>query len=108
MPKIMTGTVIRWKEEEDQKKEAKKKTDVERGMYKPITFVSFQNIGVYVEDDEESSVVTARIIREYIQRNKDGEKPEKLWELYGQGLLQVCDVEQTAEVTPPHIPWDDK
>jgi hypothetical protein len=102
MPKIMTGTVVRWKEEADQKKEAKKKTDVERGKYKPITFDSFQNIGVYVEDDEEPSVVIAKIIRKYIKGD------EKLWDLYGQGFLQVYDVEQTAEVTPPHIPWDDK
>jgi len=105
MPKIMTGTVVRWKDEADQKKK-QKKTDVERGMYKPIMFESFQNIGVYVEDEEEPSVVTAKIVREYIKRNA-GEK-QKLWELFGQGLLQVYDVEQTAEVTPPHIPWDDK
>jgi hypothetical protein len=71
------------------------------GKDKVIKHKDTRNINVYVHDDIGSDEAKPRIVAEYI-----GDK-EALWKAYGEGLLQVYDIDKTI-VTPPHISSDDE
>jgi hypothetical protein len=88
MPAIWFGIVVLW--------------EVKGGKDKVIEHKDSQKINVYVSDDIGSEEAKPRIVREYIKEKKD----KTLWEAYGEGLLQVYDVDEIA-VTPPHIPSDE-
>lgn len=105
MAAIWFGTVVLWKVVEQQKqKGAKQKKQEGDHVYKHIKHEDTETISIYVHDDIESEDVKPRIVKEYIKVTKKNK--EEIWEAYGNGLLQVVDIEHTI-VTPPDIPWDD-
>jgi hypothetical protein len=87
MPAVWFGTVVLW--------------EVKGGKDKVIKHKDTQNINVYVHDDIGSDEAKPRIVAEYI-----GDK-EALWKAYGEGLLQVYDIDKTI-VTPPHFSSDEE
>jgi hypothetical protein len=87
MPAVWFGTIVLW--------------EVKGGKDKVIKHKDTRNINVYVHDDIGSDEAKPRIVAEYI-----GDK-EALWKAYGEGLLQVYDIDKTI-VTPPHISSDNE